>query len=116
MLTNQQATDFISYLDKMSEKKLKLKEDFKNLTKHYQEHENRKDFAQMAALEEILGVEIVSYGLAPRPDGYCYEIVYDEQMENPETTAEDGKVSDEYIFLWEHLNYLCDTAPEGYLN
>ena len=63
-----------------------------------------KNFGRMANLAGDLGVEIVSYGLAPKPNGYCYEIEYPEIWE-------EGSKKDK-----EELNYLCDTCPEGFLS
>lgn len=64
----------------------------------------KTDFEKMDYLEERCGVEIVSYGLAPNPTGYCYEIINDDRYESME---------DEWI---EELNRMCDTAPQGFLN
>lgn len=75
----------------MNEKMLKMEKMFEM---------TEKMFKRLKHLEEALGVEIVTYGLAPNPDGYCYETL---------------KRSDRDHHLWDELDLLCDTAPEGFL-
>lgn len=66
--------------------------------------ESERIFERMAELSSILNVEIVSYGLAPNPMGYCYEV------------SDDGPSIDDqdYKDNWRELDDLCDTAPEGF--
>ena len=62
-----------------------------------------KDFNRMEILEDKLGIEIVSYGLAPNTNGYCFEIMEENSW---------GKASENER---KELNLLCDTAKEGFL-
>ena len=61
------------------------------------------DFERMRGMEERGGIEWLSYGLAPNPWGYCYEIV-DEEMY--ESLSEKEK---------KEIELLADVAPIGYL-
>lgn len=42
-----------------------------------------RDVQRIIDLCELYGFEIVSYGLAPRPNGFCYEIGDSEYWDKP---------------------------------
>ena len=66
--------------------------------------ELKTDFERLQWLEEECGVEIVSYGLAPNPVGYCYEIEVEERWENTRQELKD------------ELDQMCNWTEEGYLS
>ena len=72
------------------------------------------DFDRMRELEQLCEIEFMSYGLAPNPTGYCYELIDLDEL---------GLDVDEQDVLRENrrkyegeLVALCDTAPEGFFN
>lgn len=76
------------------------------------------DYKRLAELESELGVEIISYGLAPNVYGYCYEILQFEDLGYE--TEEDMRIGDvgqarNNKKLWDELDQLCDDAPSVYL-
>ena len=61
----------------------------------------KKEFEKLHENALHVGCEIISWGLAPNPNGYCYEIICEETFESS---------SKEEI---DHLNYLCEHTPRG---
>ena len=61
-----------------------------------------KDFERMESLEETLGVEIISYGLAPNPNGYCFEVLRQAAWNNASEAEK------------KEFNLLCETAKQGF--
>lgn len=58
-------------------------------------------FQRLKELESELGVEIVSYGLAPNPNAYSYEVISEKYPRDDQR--------------WAELELLCHIAPSGYL-
>lgn len=63
-------------------------------------------FDRMESMESYLGIEFVSYGLAPNPSGYCYEIVDQDHFENTVSNDREMQVA---------LQDVCNNAPRGFL-
>ena len=69
-------------------------------------HKEKADIERMKELSEDLNVEIVSYGLAPNPFGYC--LSGEDRSNVPKDKESQRKLKE--------LEALCDTAPRGALN
>lgn len=63
-------------------------------------------FDRMESMEIYLGIEFVSYGLAPNPNGYCYEIVDQEQFHGAVSSDREIQAA---------LSDVCNNAPQGFL-
>ena len=63
-----------------------------------------EDFEKMENLERKLGIEFCSCGLAPNPNGYCYEILVDKDAFDKALTPD----------LKKTLDYVCNCVDEGY--
>ena len=57
----------------------------------------------MENLENELGIEFISYGLAPNPNGYCYEIACEDTFKAGSNV------------LKKRLKEACELAPKGFL-
>lgn len=75
-------------------------------------------FDRLSELEQELGVEIVSYGLAPNSTGYCYQVLELEDLgyeSQEEMDTGDIGINRNNLNLWAELDYLCNTAPQEFI-
>ena len=79
------------------------KKDLMDTYRDYQKIEKQWEALHEAA--QAVGAEIVSYGIAPNPSGYCWGFI------DVEAQKEYSKA--EFKDLIEELNELCDSVPRG---